>query len=155
MFDFEGLICTLTVDESKQINDIDHRAIIIAGSGMCSGGRILHHLKNRLWNRKNAVLFVGYQAVGTLGRRIVDGAKWAKIYHEDIRVQASIHTINGFSAHANQRAIVDWVGNIEGLKRIFLIHGEKPKEVVLRKVMGEKLHEKAHIVAPEEVIYLS
>ena len=155
VFDFEGLIYTLTVDESKQINDIDHRAIIIAGSGMCSGGRILHHLKNRLWNRKNAVLFVGYQAVGTLGRRIVDGAKWAKIYHEDIRVQASIHTINGFSAHADQRAIVDWVGNIEGLKRIFLIHGEKPKEVVLRKVMGEKLHEKAHIVAPEEVIYLS
>jgi metallo-beta-lactamase family protein len=155
VFDFEGLTYTLTVDESKQINDIDHRAIIIAGSGMCSGGRILHHLKNRLWNRKNAVLFVGYQAVGTLGRRIVDGAKWAKIYHEDIRVEASIHTINGFSAHADQSGILQWVENIEGLERIFLIHGEKPKEVVLRKVMGEKLHEKAHIVAPEEVIYLS
>ncbi len=155
VFDFEGLTYTLTVDESKQINDVDHRAIIIAGSGMCNGGRILHHLKNRLWNRKNAILFVGYQAVGTLGRRIVDGAKWAKIYHEDIRVQASIHTINGFSAHADQSGILEWVEKIKGLERIFLIHGEKPKEVVLRKVMGEKLHEKAHIVAPEEVIYLS
>jgi metallo-beta-lactamase family protein len=145
---------TQSVDESKAINNVNHRAIIIAGSGMCSGGRILHHLKNRLWNRKNAVIFVGYQAVGTLGRHIVDGARWAKIYHEDIRVQASLHTINGFSAHADQNGIIDWVKGIEDLQRIFLIHGEEDKQGILREVMGEKLHEKAHIVEPEEVIYL-
>ena len=155
VFDFEDLKYTLTVDESKAINDVNHRAIIIAGSGMCSGGRILHHLKNRLWNRKNAVIFVGYQAVGTLGRHIVDGARWAKIYHEDIRVQASLHTINGFSAHADQNGIIDWIKDIKDLQRIFLIHGEEDKQQILREVIGEKLHEKAHIVEPEEVIYLS
>ncbi len=154
VFDFENLKYTLTADESKAINDVDHRAIIIAGSGMCSGGRILHHLKNRLWNRKNAVIFVGYQAIGTMGRHIVEGAQWVKIYHEDIRIQASLHTINGFSAHADQNGIIEWVKNIKDLERIFLIHGEEDKQEILKEVMGEKLHEKAHIVEPEEVIYL-
>jgi len=155
VFDFAALTYTLSVDESKAINDVNERAIIIAGSGMCNGGRILHHFKNRLWNPKNTVLFVGYQAVGTLGRRIVDGAKWIKIYHEDIRIKAAIHTINGFSAHADQSGILEWVREIEGLQQIFLIHGEEEKQEVLEKVMGEKLHEKVHIVKPEEVIYLS
>lgn len=154
VFDFEYLKYTQSVDESKAINDEKYRTIIIAGSGMCSGGRILHHFKNRLWNRKNTVIFVGYQAEGTLGRHIVDGAKWIKIYHEDIRLQASRYTINGFSAHADQSGILDWVKNIEDLQRIFLIHGEEDKQEVLREVMGKKLHEKAHIVEPEEVIYL-
>ncbi len=155
VFEFEGLQYTLTVDESKAINDVNGRAIIIAGSGMCTGGRILHHFKNRLWNHKNAVIFVGYQAVGTLGRHIVDGAKWIKLYHEDIRIKAGIYTINGFSAHADQNGIIKWVGDIDDLKRIFLIHGEEEKQEVLREVMGKKLHEKAHIVKPEEVVYLT
>ena len=155
VFDFEYLKYTQSVDESRAINDEKYRTIIIAGSGMCSGGRILHHFKNRLWNRKNAVIFVGYQAEGTLGRHIVDGAKWVKIYHEDIRLQASRYTINGFSAHADQSGILDWVKGIRDLQRIFLIHGEEDKQKILRKVMGEKLHEKAHIVEPEEIIYLS
>jgi metallo-beta-lactamase family protein len=154
VFDFKGLVYTLDVDASKKINDVDHRAIIIAGSGMCTGGRIMHHFKNRLWNRKNAVIFVGYQAVGTLGRHIVDGARWVKLYHEDILIKASIHTINGFSAHADQSGILEWVSKMEGLKKLFLIHGEKDKQDVLREVIGEKLHDKAHIVEPEEVIYL-
>jgi len=155
IFNFDGLVYTLDVDASKKINDVDHRAIIIAGSGMCTGGRIMHHFKNRLWNRKNAVIFVGYQAVGTLGRHIVDGARWVKLYHEDILIKASIHTINGFSAHADQSGILEWISQMDDLKKVFLIHGEKDKEDVLREVMGEKLHEKAHIVEPEEVIYLS
>ncbi len=155
VFAFEGLEYTLSVEESKAINDVNSRAIIIAGSGMCTGGRILHHFKNRLWNHKNAVIFVGYQAVGTLGRHIVDGAKWIKLYHEDIRIKANIYTINGFSAHADQNGIIKWVEGIDELKRIFLIHGEKEKQDVLKGVMGERLHEKAHIVRPEEVIYLS
>jgi len=154
VFDFEYLKYTQSVDESKAINNEKYRTIIIAGSGMCSGGRILHHFKNRLWNRKNAVIFVGYQAEGTLGRHIVDGAKWVKIYHEDIRLQASRHTINGFSAHADQSGILDWVKGINDLKRIFLIHGEEDKQEILKEVMGKALHEKAHIVAPKEVITL-
>ena len=154
IFDFENLIYTLDVEASKAINDIDRRAIIIAGSGMCNGGRILHHFKNRLWNRKNAVIFVGYQAVGTLGRHIVDGARWVKIYHEDILIKASIHTINGFSAHADQSAIIKWISQIQDLKTVYLIHGERDKEVILKSVLHNALHQKAHIVKPQEVIYL-
>jgi metallo-beta-lactamase family protein len=154
VFDFEDLVYTLDVEASKKINDIDRRAIIIAGSGMCTGGRILHHFKNRLWNHKNALIFVGYQAVGTLGRQIVDGARWVKIYHEDILIKASVHTINGFSAHADQSAIVKWVSQIEGLQTVYLIHGEEDKQVILRSVLENALHQKAHIVEPEEVIYL-
>ena len=155
VFDFENLIYTPDVKASKAINDIDRRAIIIAGSGMCTGGRILHHFKNRLWNRKNAVIFVGYQAVDTLGRHIVDGARWIKIYHEDILIRASIHTINSFSAHADQSAIIKWISQMEGLHRVFLIHGEEDKQVILRSVLKNALHQKAHIVEPQEVIYLS
>ena len=155
IFDFENLVYTLDVDASKAINDVDTRAIIIAGSGMCNGGRILHHFKNRLWNKKNAVIFVGYQAVGTLGRHIVDGARWVKIYNEDILIKASIHTINGFSAHADQKGIVKWISQIEGLNSIYLVHGEEDKEVILRSVLENALDAKAHIVEPEEVIYLA
>jgi len=154
VFDFEELVYTLDVEASKKINDVDRRAIIIAGSGMCNGGRILHHFKNRLWNRKNTVIFVGYQAIGTLGRHIVDGARWVKIYHEDILIKASVHTINGFSAHADQTAIIKWISQIDDLKKIYLIHGEEDKQVILRSVIENALHKKAHIVKPEEVIYL-
>lgn len=154
VFDFEDLVYTSDVKASKAINDVDRRAIIIAGSGMCTGGRILHHFKNRLWNRKNTVIFVGYQAVGTLGRHIVDGARWVKIYGEDILIKASVHTVNSFSAHADQSAIVKWISQIEGLHRVYLIHGEEDKQVILRSVLKNALHQKAHIVEPEEVIYL-
>ncbi len=154
VFDFEYLIYTPDVEGSRAINDVDSRAIIIAGSGMCTGGRILHHFKNRLWNRKNAVIFVGYQSVGTLGRHLVDGARWIKIYHEDILVKANIHTINGFSAHADQDALIKWISQIEDLHRIYLVHGEEDKQTILRSVIENALHKKAHIVEPEEVIYL-
>ena len=97
---------------------------------------------------------MGYQAVGTLGRRIVDGARWVKIYHEDILIKASVHTINGFSAHADQSAIIRWIGQMEDLSRIYLIHGEEDKQVILRSVLENALQKKAHIVEPEEVIYL-
>lgn len=154
IFEFEWLQFTPDVEASKQINEFDRRTIIIAGSGMCTGGRILHHFKNRLWNRKNAVIFVGYQVEGTLGRHMIDGARWVKIFREDILVKASIHTINGFSAHADQNAIVKWISQIEGLNRVFLIHGERDKQVILRSVLENTLDQKVHIVEPEEVIYL-
>ena len=114
----------------------------------------LHHLKNRLWDKKNAVIFVGYQVVGTLGRTIIDGASMVKIYHEEIVVKASIHTINGFSAHADQSAIIKWVTQMDDLKTIYLIHGEEDKQVILRSAMENILKKKVHIVEPEEVIYL-
>ena len=154
VFDFENLVYTPDVEGSRAINEVDSRAIIIAGSGMCTGGRIIHHFKNRLWNPKNAVIFVGYQAVGTLGRHIVDGARWVKIFHEDILIKANIHTINGFSAHADQDAIIKWISQMEDLYRVYLIHGEEDKQVILRSVIENALHKKAHIVEPEEVIYL-
>ena len=154
VFDFENLIYTPDVEGSRSINEVNSRAIIIAGSGMCTGGRIIHHFKNRLWNPKNAVIFVGYQAVGTLGRHIVDGARWVKIFHEDILIKASIHTINGFSAHADQAAIIKWISQMEDLYRVYLIHGEEDKQVILRSAIENTLGQKAHIVEPEEVIYL-
>jgi metallo-beta-lactamase family protein len=154
VFDFENLVYTPDVEGSRAINEVDSRAIIIAGSGMCTGGRIIHHFKNRLWNPKNAVIFVGYQAVGTLGRHIVDGARWVKIFHEDILIKASIHTINGFSAHADQDAIIKWISQMDDLYRVYLIHGEEDKQVILRSVIENALGKKAHIVEAEEVIYL-
>ena len=155
VFDFENLIYTPDVKASRAINEVDSRAIIIAGSGMCTGGRIIHHFKNRLWNPKNAVIFVGYQAVGTLGRHIVDGARWVKIFHEDILIKASVYTINGFSAHADQDGIIKWISQMEDLYRVYLVHGEEDKQVILRSVINNALDKKAHIVEPEEVIYLS
>jgi len=154
MFHFKNLVYTHTVEESKRINDVRYRAIIIAGSGMCTGGRILHHFKNRLWNRKNALIFVGYQAEGTLGREIVDGARWVKIYGEELLIRASVHTINGFSAHADQRAILRWVGGIKGLETVFLIHGERDKQEILRRALKKRLGIPTHIVEPEERIAL-
>jgi metallo-beta-lactamase family protein len=155
IFDFENFIFTLSVEESKQINEVDRRAIIIAGSGMCTGGRILHHFKNRLWNRKNALIFVGYQANGTLGRTIVNGAKSIRIYGEEIIINASIHTINGFSAHADQSHLLSWIEKIEKLKKIYLIHGETEKQIVFKKAIDVSLGIDTHIVKKDESIYLS
>ncbi|MBU0631318.1 MBL fold metallo-hydrolase [bacterium] len=154
VFNFELLQYTSEAEESRAINDIERRAIIIAGSGMCTGGRIMHHFKHRLWNPKNSVIFVGYQGVGTLGRHIVDGARWVKIYGEDILIRANIYTINGFSAHADQSGILDWISKMDDLKLVFLIHGEEDKQIILRSVLENALEKKVHIVKPEEVVYL-
>ncbi len=154
IFDFPLLNYTADAESSIAINEIDRRAIIIAGSGMCTGGRILHHFKHRLWNPKNAIIFVGYQGVGTLGRHIVDGARWVKIYGEDILIKANIHTINGFSAHIDQSGLIEWISKIDDLKTIFLIHGEEDKQTILRSVLENVLEKKVHIVKADEVVYL-
>jgi len=146
IFNFEPLRYTLTPEASKGINDIKSRAIIIAGSGMCNGGRIIHHFKHRIWDKKNAIIFVGFQANGTLGREIVEGAKWINIYGEDIIVKASIHTINGFSAHADQKGIIQWISKIKKLKKIFLVHGEYASQKVLKEVLEKKLEKDVKIV---------
>ena len=154
VFNFDSLVYTETPEESKKINEIAGGSIIIAGSGMCNGGRITRHFKHRIWNANNAVIFVGYQAVGTLGREIVDGAEWINIYNEDIVVKASIHTINGFSAHADQGSILKWVTKIKNLKKIFLIHGEKESQMNFQELLKNKLNIDAHIVAYKEKIEL-
>ena len=154
VFNFDALVYTETPEASKAINEIVGGTVIIAGSGMCNGGRITRHFKHRIWNANNAVIFVGYQAVGTLGREIVDGAQWINIYNEDIIVKASIHTINGFSAHADQDAILQWISKIKNLKNVFLIHGEKESQLNFKEVIKKKLNLDAHIVAFKKRIEL-
>ncbi len=155
IFEFPELRFTTKVDQSKKINNIKSGAIIIAGSGMCNGGRVLHHLKNRIWDKNNTVLFVGYQAVGTLGREIVEGEKWIDIYGEQILVQSEIVTINGFSAHADQSELLEWIKPMsKHLKALFLVHGEEDKQIIFKQKIIEEFDIKTHIVDFEEEIGL-
>ncbi len=154
VFNFESLVYTLTAEASRAINAIKSGTIIIAGSGMCNGGRITHHFKHRIWNDKNAVIFVGYQAAGTLGREIVEGAEWINVYGEDIIVKASIHTINGFSAHADQTGIIEWISKMQNLTKVFLVHGEKEAQQHFKEALKERLGLDAHIVAFKEKIVI-
>lgn len=116
---------TRTAEESMRINEIASGAIVIAGSGMCNGGRILHHLKHNLWRAECHVVLVGYQAEGTLGRKLVDGVQSVRLWQEAIRVRARIHTVGGLSAHAGQSGLLDWYGHINGRPPVHLVHGEE------------------------------
>lgn len=125
-FDFPGLICTPSVDESRQVNKLEGPAIVIAGSGMCTAGRIRHHLKHGIWDPKNTVLFVGYQAPGTLGRILLDGAKEIKMMGLQLAVKAEIARIGSFSAHADRDGLINWLMAFkEKPITVFLIHGEQ------------------------------
>lgn len=124
-FDFPGLICTPSVDESRRANTMEGPAIIIAGSGMCTAGRIRHHLKHGIWDPKNTVLFVGYQAPGTLGRILLDGAEEIKMMGMTLAVKAEITRIGSFSAHADRDELIGWLSAFkEKPQTVFLIHGE-------------------------------
>jgi metallo-beta-lactamase family protein len=121
----KNLTMTRSVEESRKLNEIKSGAIIISASGMCDAGRIKHHLKHNLWRAESSVLFVGFQAEGTLGRKIIDGQKIVRIHGEDIAVNANIYNLDGFSAHADQPALLDWVKSMEQLpEKLFLVHGE-------------------------------
>lgn len=122
-FGMPGLHFTRDTADSMAINQITGGAVILAGSGMCTGGRVRHHLKHNLWNNKAGVIFVGYAAQGTLARRIIDGAREVHIFDESIQVRAGIWTINGFSAHADQRGLLDWLGT-HPRRQVLLVHGE-------------------------------
>lgn len=124
-FTLPGLHFTRETAASMAINQVEGGAIILAGSGMCTGGRVRHHLKHNLWGRRNSVVFVGYAAQGTLARRIVDGAEQVRIYGEEIEVRASIYTIGGFSAHADQAELLAWHKHTGNPKTTFLVHGEE------------------------------
>lgn len=138
-FEFNNLNFIRTADESRRINDIAKGAIIISASGMCEAGRILHHLKHNLWRPESHVLFVGYQAEGTLGRRLLEGAKVVKIMGEEIGVRAQIHSIAGFSAHADQAGLMDWLGAFEELPRgLFITHGENGAQQEMAALIRRK-----------------
>ena len=140
--DFPGLQFTKTAEESKELNEKDESSIIISASGMCEVGRIKHHLKHNLWNPNSTILFVGYQAPGTLGRKLVDGEKKVKIFGEDIAVNARIEYIEGYSGHADQEWLMNFVYSfLKKPKHIFLVHGEPEGQLVLK----EKLESEAHI----------
>jgi len=123
-FHFPGLRFTRESADSVALNKIQTGAIIMAGSGMCTGGRVRQHLKHNLWRPESSIVFVGYAANGTLARRIIDGAKEVNLFGEQIAVRARIYTINGFSAHADQGVLLAWQQQTGG-KRTFLVHGEE------------------------------
>ena len=131
--EFPGLHFTQTADESRALNESNTPSIIISASGMCEVGRIKHHLKHNLWNPKNTILFVGYQAPGTLGARIVAGEKKVKIFGEEVAVNARIEYIEGYSGHADQEWLLNFVYSfIHKPKHIFLIHGEPEGQKILK-----------------------
>ena len=137
-FAFPALHFTRSVKDSKRINHNRGPAIIVSASGMCSGGRILHHLRQRLKRDKHAVVFIGYQAEGTLGREIVDGATEVEIYGDWVDVNASIHTIGGFSAHAGANELMDWLGSTDLPDHTVLIHGEKESKEGLAAAIKDR-----------------
>jgi len=153
-FTFETLELCQTKEDSIRINSVNKGAIIIAGSGMCTGGRIMHHLKHRLWNPLNSVIFVGFQVEDTLGRKIVDGADSISIYRENIKVKSKIYTINGFSAHGDQNDLIEWMEHFEELEKIFLIHGEVDKMEIFRDAIKKRLDIRAHIVKKGEPFHI-
>ena len=140
--EFPGLRFTMTADESKALNENPNPSIIISASGMCEVGRIKHHLKHNLWNPKNTILFVGYQAPGTLGYSIVNGAKKVKIFGEEIAVNARVEYIEGYSGHADQEWLMNFVYSFreQRPKHIFLVHGEEESQEVLKHKIEEEIN---------------
>jgi metallo-beta-lactamase family protein len=138
--DLPQLRFSSTTADSMQINEMRGSAIVISASGMANAGRIKHHLRHNLWRPGASIVFVGFQAEGTPGRKIVDGAKTIRIFNEDIAIKAKIWTINGFSAHAGQDQLLEWLGNFQNKKMpVFLVHGEFSAQDQLASLIREKL----------------
>ncbi len=134
-----------SVEDSRALNRIKSGIIVIAGSGMCDGGRIRHHLKHNLWRPECSVVFVGFQGRGTLGRKIVDGAKSVHILGDEIAVKASVYTINGFSAHADQAELIGWLACFKDLPEVFIVHGEEDVAVYFGELVKEKFGIRTHV----------
>jgi metallo-beta-lactamase family protein len=150
-FDLPGLHFTRETAESMAINQIDGGAVIMAGSGMCTGGRVRHHLKHNLWGEKNSIIFVGFAAHGTLARRIIDGAERVRIFGEEIPVRADIYTIGGFSAHADQAELLSWHEKTGNPKTTFLVHGE---EESMQAIAGMLNHTRVEMPEQDQVYEL-
>ena len=137
--DLKTMKTIATADESRAINDVRGACLVMAGAGMCNGGRILHHLRANLWKPSTHVLIVGYQGQGSLGRRLVDGEKDVKIFGEKIAVKATIHTLGGFSAHAGQNDLMRWFDVIAPSKpRVVLTHGEDDQRAALARIIQQR-----------------
>ncbi len=137
--DFPTLKFTQSPEESRKLNERNDSIIIISASGMCDAGRIKHHLKHNLWRKNSTILFVGYQAEGSLGRRIIDGAPKVKIFGEEISVNARIEVIDGFSGHADKKGLLDWIGSFAHKpKKVFIVHGEKETMPVFAQTITDK-----------------
>jgi metallo-beta-lactamase family protein len=141
---------TTSVEESQKINRIKSGAIIIAGSGMCEGGRIRHHFKHNLWRPECSIIFAGFQAKGTLGREIVDGAEKVHVLGEEIAVRAKVYTIGGFSAHADQKELLEWLGAFSNKPEVFIVHGEESTSLEFEKAVKEKFGVITHVPAKGE-----
>jgi len=138
-FNMPNLRFTASTEESKAINEAKGSAIILAGNGMCTAGRIKHHLKHNLWRPGTSLVIVGFQAQGSTGRQIVDGAKQVRIFGEMVSVKAKVFTIGGFSAHADQSDLLEWAGHFESNPKVFLVHGEPSASESLAAKIKERL----------------
>lgn len=153
--DYPGLKLTRSVEESKAINRMPGTSIIIAGSGMCTGGRVKHHLVSNIMRPESTVLFVGYQAVGTLGRHVVDGAEEVRILGGDYAVRAKIVKMGGFSGHADQRELLAWMGAVEGPpQQVFITHGELDAARTLAGLVRDELGLPATVPAYQDSVVL-
>jgi metallo-beta-lactamase family protein len=138
-FNMPNLRYSASTEESRAINQTRGTAIIIAGNGMCTAGRIRHHLKHNLWRPGTSLVIVGFQAQGSTGRQIVDGAKEVRLFGETVSVKAKVFTIGGFSAHADQNDLLEWAGHFESHPRVFLVHGEPSASESLAAKIKERL----------------
>ena len=148
------LRCTASPEESMAINRIKSGAIIIAGSGMCTGGRIVHHFKHNIWREECHLVFPGFQAKGTLGRAIVDGASSIKVLHQRFAVKAKVHTLGGFSAHAGHSALNTWEEHFDHPPELYIVHGELANMQILQQVLKQQLDWNATIPEPGEQVVL-
>jgi metallo-beta-lactamase family protein len=154
--DFPGLTFTRTTEESKRLNDTAAGSIIISASGMCTAGRIKYHLMNNLYKPSTSVVFVGYQAEGTLGRRLVDGAQQVRLYGQDVHVKARIHTLGGFSAHADRAGLLQWMKNIDNPRlKVFVVHGEEESSMALSDAIQKDLGHAAYVPRWGEIVDLA
>ena len=144
---FPQLRICLTPEESRALNSSEGSAIIISASGMADAGRILHHLKHNLWRAESTILFVGYQAEGSLGRRLVEGLKRVRVIGEEVVVRARIKSMQGFSAHADANQIMDWLGQIQNPKpaKVFIVHGEAQSQEALKARIQKECGEEVYI----------
>jgi metallo-beta-lactamase family protein len=135
------IVYARTTEESKAINEDSRPGIIISASGMCDSGRIKHHLKHHLWRPESHIVIIGYQAEGTLGRILVEGAKTVKLFGEMISVKAQIHTLGGFSAHADQKGLLDWLSHFKNPNlEVFVVHGEENVSMELSELIHQRFH---------------
>ncbi len=153
-FDMPNLNFTLSTQESIAINETPGPAIVIAGNGMCTAGRIKHHLKHNLWRRGSSLVIVGFQAKGTTGRRIVDGAKEVKIFREPVAVKAKVFTIGGFSAHADQADLLEWMSHFESNPKVFVTHGEPEASQAFAREIERRFGLEVHIPQLRERLIL-